>query len=481
MDGTPLEHLFQADAEADGPHPWRLSFLVRPLGVGGLRCALFDMPGRTHRVIVDFNLCLKPAASARPPEGDGVHLLDASVVPDRDGRFHCTVTAALPCRTITVSLSPYRGGNLLYPGDAAFGMTVGHLTLNRNSPHAPAIPASAVAEAGRSQYFVLCSQGNAGSIWLAEALNLHPDISCSMGIDHPVVSMNEHHPFTALSDVELDDLRTNWRPRIAGADDVPFGVFDPKARQFVQDILAEKGIDHPVPARRIPLRHDLTFEELKRFFPAPVIGNVHGLTIHTFTAMQGNGESLRSPVAVNLIRHPISRFQAFIGRQIDGMALDATLDTAKEAAFHELRAVADDIAARYGVDWQDARNRHTLWALKGLDYFWLWTRELVDFPEITHVPMERVMSDADYFRSLLTMLTGSNMANDQAYLGTVFSERRRQNGRVHPTGRGKPAPSPAEAFAGWPLWLQDMVRREVETHDIARLHAPFGYDFSFMT
>ena len=122
-----------------------------------------------------------------------------------------------------------------------------------------------------------------------------------------------------------------------------------------------------------------------------------------------------------------------------------------------------------------------LWALKGLDYFQRWTKELYDFPEVVHVPMERVMSDGDYFASLLMIMTGRLAAMEPTYLATVYEGRRQFNGRMHPSNRNKPSPTPAEAFASWPAWLQDMVRQEVARLDVERLHAPFGYDFSFMT
>jgi len=330
--------------------------------------------------------------------------------------------------------------------------------------------------AEEKDYFLVCSQGNAGSIWLAWALDLHPGITCSMGVDHPF--MSTYDPESGMS---LESLATLWSTRISCFDDVAMGVMqnDGRAIGLVQGLLDQKGIPGVVPARKPPLTPDELFAELGRFFESPIYGNIHGLTIHNMFHMRAAKKFRGRPIVANLIRHPIARFQALIGRKIDLMAANSPLNTDIDIVVESNRPLMNYLSSRHDLDLEDARSRYIIWTLKEQNTIGGWTKELTDFPEVLHITMEKLMADECYFRSITSILTKGNIIPDQGYLNIVFSGRK-VVGRAHPHQRGVPSKSAEAAFSAWPKWLQEMMAMEVEAHDVARVHAPFGYDFSFL-
>lgn len=487
-DGAELEHLVQIHRQTSVPRPWTLTFLFRPMGADGIRCALFDLSDRNQRVIVDFNVIPRQDAVVHLPQGEDVRVIDAAVQGLAGGWFRCHLAAQLPRLTVSASMSVRRGHRVVYAGHPDYGMTVGAVEFEPRLPTADSYirtQSKPAARVGRDEkergYFLICSQGNSGSIWLARALDLHPQITCSMGNDHPVISMNDSQPFVALPEDAFQSVRAGWSERICSPDDVALGIKrdEWRARDLVQGILDDKGIDTVLPERVPPLSHDSMFAELERFYDSTVYGNVHGLTLHNLATMKGE-TSVRRPIVANLIRHPVARFQALIGRTVDVMAPRINLGPDVEMTMHDHQELVDFLSERYDVIWADARNRFMLWALMGLDALKGWADELTDFPLSLHIPIEKMMEDRAYFAASVALLTGGRVRADDAYLDAVFAPPQQTVARMHPQVRNAKGKSAEETFALWPSWLQDAFRLEAARLDLAGVHAPFGYDFSFL-
>lgn len=331
-------------------------------------------------------------------------------------------------------------------------------------------------------HFLVTSQGNAGSIWLASSLNLHPDICCSMGTEHPIVSMNDIHSITTLPESNLATLKKTWTERIQGPEDLKYGIKDieKEAREFAAEILLKKGVEFTIPNRVPPIHPDIIFSELEHFYNAAVYGNIHGITIHNLTAFTQKGLIERRPIIANLIRHPVSRFHALVARSVDLTPPDAVLDPEKEQLIESHPELIESLNKKHDIDWQDARNRFWFWAFVGLDSLSWWAKEISEFPHVLHIPMEKAMTDRDYLSAVITVLTQGRLKAGADYLDGVFSFERQGLGRVHPHQLNQKTKSPEQLFHEWPEWVQTLFKEQTQALNLEKLHAPYDYDFSFL-
>lgn len=161
------------------------------------------------------------------------------------------------------------------------------------------------------RYFIICSMGEAGSVWLANTLDLHDSITCSQGTNHPIISMMWRH----MPVFDREALKKLWMDHIKDPEDIKFGINkdDASGRDLVSEILQDNQLETSIAVRQQPIQLNDLFEELDRFYPATILGNVHAYTIHQFSEQLRNDNCLQ-PVVFNLIRHPITRFHATLNR-----------------------------------------------------------------------------------------------------------------------------------------------------------------------
>ena len=139
----------------------------------------------------------------------------------------------------------------------------------RTLPYVYKAPPGAQRPAGDdSRYFLVTSQGLAGSAWLASSLSLHPDITCAMGIDHPFVSMKFYYNHDVIQQ-KIDG--------VTRIEELGQGFYSDTLRKHFTGKFAERGIDlqgklfRPNPVRN--LQH--MYDELSMHFPQKYYGNVH--------------------------------------------------------------------------------------------------------------------------------------------------------------------------------------------------------------
>ena len=303
-----------------------------------------------------------------------------------------------------------------------------------------------------------------------------------MGNDHPIVSMNEKHPFSSLSKPVIENLKEKWAARINSPEGFQYGIKENEveARQFAEEILKDKMIDYPIPFRVITIHPDSIFSELDYYFDTQLIGNIHGITIHNLADFNKAGGIQHCPIIANLIRNPVSRFHASVSRAISFVDPDCMMDVAKEKTIELHGDTAEFLKNNYKVDWGNVQNRFWFWAFYGLGVIKSWTIELTDFPEVFHFTMEKVMGDPEYFSSLLYLLTQGTIEIEQDYLQRVFSSERQTLGRSNPLEQNTPAKTPEEAFAEWPDWVQHLFRMHSKQLNFKKIYSPYGYDFSFL-
>jgi len=341
----------------------------------------------------------------------------------------------------------------------------------------PAPAASRIT--GHPKYFIVTSQGLAASAWLASSLNLHPEITCAMGIDHPLVSMRYYYNAAEIEErsASINDLRP-----------ITHGFYSDGLRQHFKQKLSQAGV--PVNTdlvRENPIRNlQKMYDELQWYEPrSRYYGNVH--VCFALQALEYLRENplARDVTLANLIRHPVPRTEA----AIKGVLSIATKykDSDWHAGITEgMDAVVDthaerrrEIEKRFRVDFSEQRNRAVLYSYYVAIHNDSWAGEITSVPEACHVTIERLMTDRDYFAWLVSELTGGEQAADSAFLDKIHSAEHLQSGRHTGRGQGRALDSRSQ-FAAWSDWEKFEFRHAMERLNLKSVYAPFGYDFSFV-
>jgi hypothetical protein len=332
---------------------------------------------------------------------------------------------------------------------------------------------------GDPTYFLVTSQGLAASVWLASSINLHPEITCSMGIDHPLISMQFYY-----NRAELDKRQES----IEDFEPIKHGFYSETLRQHFKEKFAQHGVRLGSDLIRAnPITNLQTmYDELFWFEP----GSRHYGNVHVCFASQAL-EYLRARPATrdvtlaNLIRHPLSRTEA----AIKGVHKVATMNSDSDwhAGISEgLDKVVDthaerrrDAERRFNVDFSDPRNRAVLYSYCVAIHNDSWAGEIMSVPEACHLPIERLMSDPSYFSWMLAGLTGGKITADAAYLNSLYTEAHLQSGRHTGMGQGRAREARAQ-YETWNDWEKFEFKQVMERLDLVNVYAPFGYDLSFV-
>lgn len=341
----------------------------------------------------------------------------------------------------------------------------------------PAPPASRIT--GHPKYFLVTSQGLAASAWLASSLNLHPKITCAMGIDHPLVSMRYYY--------NADEIEQR-SASISDLGPIMHGFYSDVLRQHFKQRLVLAGVVMNTDlVRENPIRNlQKMYDELQWYEPqSRYYGNVH--VCFALQALEYLRESplARDVTLVNLIRHPVPRTEA----AIKGVLSIAT--KYKDSDWHTgitegMDAVVDthaerrrEIEKRFRVDFSDKRNRAVLYSYYVAIHNDAWAGEITSVPEACHVTIERLMTDRDYFAWLVSELTDGEQVADGAFLDKIHSAEHLQSGRHTGRGQGRALDSRSQ-FDAWSDWEKFEFRQAMERLNLKSVYAPFGYDFSFV-
>lgn len=340
----------------------------------------------------------------------------------------------------------------------------------------PAAQDSKPTETDEPKYFLITSQGLAASGWLASSLNLHPDITCSMGIDHPLVSMRFYYN---------DDLIAQKTDGISDVGEIRNGFYSASLRERFKEKFAADGIKLDAElVRANPVRElQKIYDELEWFEKSKFYGNVHAYFANDALEYLKAVPARRDITLANLIRHPIPRTDAAI------RALMSVATLAQDSDWHDgiadgVNAIADtqvekrhEIEQRFGVDFTEVRNRAALYSYYKAIHNDCWVGEIASVSTACHVPIERLMSERDYYAWFVSEITQQEIVASSDYLDNVFNDKHLQSGRH--VGKGRSA-GPREYYQGWSEWERYEFKQAMERLDAVNVYAPFGYDFSFV-
>jgi len=326
------------------------------------------------------------------------------------------------------------------------------------------------------RYFLITSQGLAGSVWLASSLTLHPEITCAMGIDHPFVSMRFYY--------NQDEVQRKL-DGVTDVEQIQHGFYrDTLRKSFIQRFAAkginiEGGLVRENPVRNLRKMYD----ELEMFFPAKYYGNVHACFAQQALEYLPEFPTRHDVTLMNLIRHPIPRTEAAITGilSVPTHYQDSDWHKGITEGIDEFTETHPDqrreIEKKFGVDFTNVRNRGILYSYYRALHNDCWAGEIMTVREACHVTMERLMADPDCYSWFLSEITGGTIAPTKDYLDQIYSETHLRSGRH--TGRGRSI-TPREQFDRWSDWEKYEFRLVMHRLDLASVYAPFGYDFSFV-
>ena len=339
--------------------------------------------------------------------------------------------------------------------------------------------------------FLVTSAGQSGSVWFASSLHRHPDILCSAGVDHPLLSLSyDHNP----------DEVARIRASIRGAGDFPFGVashlkyalekggFFNLSNHFEGDPYREVY----TPLADLPDRMDvpvatILFGELAmlpKIKPYKAFGNVHGVTSMKYMEEMRKGDAAFSGYSkdltvMDLIRHPITRLDSIVnlytGADQQGSCTDML-----NAELKKRESKMEALRQRYDVDFSQSINRVFFWIEYILMHSRGWAADIMAVPEHPRLLFERLQSDREYFRDTVHTLTRGTVVADDAYLDKIFSSGNLGAGRFSSGSARKTRKDPKAVYESWPLWQQKEVARTYKEYDLVKVYEPLGYDLSFL-
>lgn len=334
--------------------------------------------------------------------------------------------------------------------------------------------------------------GKAGSLWLGGSINMHEDIVCSSGCDHLLTSLdywyNKDHVRKILESVSEESLKNGaiTYEYVDGFSDlanyretVGYGLIG--AGNLIQDYYSKKGQQIKIPPRKyhVKIIEDY-FEELKSARKAKFYGSVHAFLASGFNDFSPSKDFLREKnvVVLDLIRNPITRFEAQINNCVMGYNVyqDMMRDEIEKSLVDNIHKVKY-LEKEYKVDFSDIKNKCIFYNIFGVNFQWAWANDIVysDFPRLY---FERLRYDQDYFSWLINYITKGKVTASKDYLDKVYSVENINSGRSNKTP--KKDKSARDQWEEWPQWLKEELRKQFVEHDLKNLYSKHGYDLSFI-
>ena len=344
-------------------------------------------------------------------------------------------------------------------------MTSSALPGNRCYPFGS--PAGTARGDGSTGHFLVTSSGHSGSIWLAGSLNLHEEVLANVGLGHPLQSF---HRYALNKDV-------GYMVERASAEFIAYGFHTPTAH-----LPSIAGADTAPPRDlwRLPW---FVFDELA-LVPAPrpygCLGNVHGLILaHVFPAWKSDPLlfNRREVVLVDLIRHPIPRTESAIRATLTYHMPDQ--EPAISAFIHANAGECLELERTHHIDFSEPRTRAALIVYRLSAQNDAWAAEMLDYPSVHRVQMERLQAEPEYYESLFDIVTEGRLSADTNYLERVFAAANLGSGRQTTAEIARP-PGAQEQYDLWSPFERQQFALATQRLDFARLYGPFGYDFSFV-
>lgn len=342
----------------------------------------------------------------------------------------------------------------------------------------------------KKQPFLITSCGQAGVIWLGSMLHKHPEILCSTGTDHPLLSLNYGYNQNEI---------VNIRNSIKTPKDISYGV-----TLFLADLLKQGGFflyggpfsninyDHLFTAMDgVALRDDsfkkYIFNELQgvgKLKKYKVYGNVRGLGARDYLfemtkkhPFDGYGKNMR---VADLIRHPITRLDSVINWCHSSYTVNAGFKEMIDDAIKNKPELLLFLEKNYDVDFELDINKLFIYVEFITQHSLSWAHDISATTSIPRILFERLREDRTYFSDLINFISAGVIEAGNDYLDEVFSPDNLASGRMTGDRFRKDRKNPRDVFESWPDWQQQAVRKLFHENQIQDVYKNFDYDLSFL-
>ncbi len=340
-------------------------------------------------------------------------------------------------------------------------------------------------------FLVLCL-GKAGSTWLASSLNLHPEVTCSVGIDHPVNSLS--YPYNQdLINKYIDSIRTSNAVRYGAISldkeyskkvkksDVNYSRY--AAGTIIKEHLNKLNINIDIPPRyNIEDLYPIILKELKEisFFKGKYYGNVHGMDCRRFIeSLKKNKNSYyKNLKVVDLIANPVKRMESIKNAAI----LDCKLNIGNyiniiENFINDNKILVKKIENDFKVDFSNINNKIIFHNYYFFNYPLVHAQDIVSL-NVPKINFELIKNDTSDFKKLFNYLTDNKIYYSQEYENEVFSDSMKGFGRH--LSNEEHTDTPEDIFTSWSDWEKTLFLNVVKQFNLKSFYNKYGYDLSFL-
>lgn len=297
----------------------------------------------------------------------------------------------------------------------------------------------------RKQYFIVTCHGWSASNWLAHALNLHKDITCT------------HSARNVLANAK--DLQSNKNLR-KNIQQLHTGYF---MRQ-------NRGIES-------------CYDEIEDLGNTLTYGSVHVYRLRDLPVASQSFEQLeRTFKVINMVRNPISLVWSGYGQFKDLFLYDINelYWTLKKVIEHS-KDFIHQVGNKYNVQIGELDNLAFIGACSVLSSLRLDIDAIDAVEKIDHlnfggtIKMEEVTTSKNYFKKIVSELSENKLEVDDDYLSEVF-----ETGIINKHKIDTKEISPQDRFESWPEWRKEIFLYFMNRFKLIDGYQKFGYNLKFL-
>ena len=340
-------------------------------------------------------------------------------------------------------------------------------------------------------FLVLCL-GKSGSTWLAAALNLHPDVTCSGGIDHPVNSLN--YPYNQdLMKKYLKGIKSKTAVRYGAISleesyakkikmtEVNYGRY--AAGTIIKRHLKDIGKNIDIPSRyNIEDLYPVILKELKEipFFKAKFYGNVHAMNCRKFieSLKKNKNHYYKNLKIVDLISNPVKRMESIKNAALLEYKLNfGNYVNILQDYIDDNTHIIKKIENEYKVDFSDIKNRIIFHNYYFFNYPLVHAMDIKSL-NVPRIKFESIKNNPISFKKLFNYLTDDKLSYTKEYENQVFSYSMKGFGRH--LSKEENLTSAEDIYSSWSDWERKLFFNVMKQFELENFYKQYDYDLSFI-
>jgi len=283
-----------------------------------------------------------------------------------------------------------------------------------------------------SALFIVTTNGQTASKWLARSLNLHPEICCSHGTLRLPTCFTYSREYTA--------------------EEIKSAFMDEKRRA---------------------LSLEKIFDELIGYSPqSKVFGNVHMFNLrHLHENLNGiSSDYLKEIVVMDLVRHPISLIRSSAANMLD----QSNNNSERKKYLVDVMKLNKDLYAEFSEKFDlDLTNYAVLAFMAGVMTLYSLDINLkLEIPRGERVQMERLTTNPEDYKAFVKRIAQNVVGVSNEYIKEVFTQQRTN---IHVVGER--SDTPEDIFNGWEKWQQALFLRVISRTSVLSQYQNMGYSF----